>query len=541
MARAIYSKIAAHARTNGLDTMPDLPGFAAQRQAEYVRDTTASHRKERGQVFTPPEIARFMAGLFSHMPKQLRLLDPGAGAGLLSAAVCERVLQQHSPRQLFIHAFEPEQALAEILRGNLEHCKQALAEAGHALTFTIEQEDFIAVASPHLEPGLFKPSISDDFDAVIMNPPYFKLRKDSEHAKLMGRVVHGQPNAYALFLTLGACLLKPDGEMVAITPRSFCNGLYFRGFRRWFFERMALEHIHLFESRTDTFKDSGVLQESVITKTRKLGIPSEQVQITGSFGRDIPEPLQCQVLPHASVVDNSCGERLVKIPVSEEDCRVMRLLEDLPQRFEETGLCISTGPVVTFRATDLILRERNGQTVVPLLMPHNIKPYRTEWPVKRKQHPVYIIDNEQSRKRKLLIPTKNYVVLKRFSAKEEKRRLTAACLLGREQDVSRIGLENHLNYVYLADRELTEDETFGVAALFNSVLLDQYFRILSGNTQVNATEIRNLHFPSLETLAGIGQQVRRLPEKESDIIEQIIVEALGVADSLVEHLVGEAV
>ncbi len=520
--------------------MLSLLDDSAQRQAAYLQDTTSAYRKGRGQVFTPPEIARFMAGLFSLVPEQLHLLDPGAGAGMLSVAVCEQVLQQRSPRQLFIHAFELEQALAEILRSNLEHCKQVLAEAGHTLTFTVEQEDFIAVASPHLEASLFKPSISDDFDAVIMNPPYFKLRKDSEHAKLMQRVVHGQPNAYAFFLTLGARLLKPDGELVAITPRSFCNGLYFRGFRRWFFERMSLEHIHLFESRTDTFKDSGVLQESVITKARKLGSPSGQVQITGSFGRDIPEHLQCQTLPHASVVDNSCGEHLVKIPVSEDDCKIMRLLEALPQRFQETGLRISTGPVVTFRATDLILRARNGQTVVPLLMPHNIKPYRTEWPVTRKQHPVYIIDNEQSRKRKLLVPTKNYVVLKRFSAKEEKRRLTAACLLRREQEAAYIGLENHLNYVYLADRELSEDETFGVAALFNSVLLDRYFRILSGNTQVNATEIRNLHFPSLETLASIGRQVKKLPGKQADTIERIVIESLGVTNSLMEHLAGEA-
>ena len=522
--------------------MPSLPDHAAQRQLKYLEDTTPSYRKGQGQIFTPPEIGQFMAGLFSRVPKQFRLLDPGAGAGVLSVAVCERVLQQSTPRQLFIHAFEPESTLAEILRGNLEHCKQTLAKAGHSLAFSVVQEDFIAAASPHLEePGtLLKPTIPDDFDAVIMNPPYFKLRKDSEHAKLMGRVVHGQPNAYAFFLTLGARLLKPDGELVAITPRSFCNGLYFRGFRRWFFERMSLEAIHLFESRTDIFKDSGVLQESVITKSRKLGTPSKQVRITGSFGKDMPKRLQCQMLPHASIVDNSCGEQLVKIPASDDDCKIMRLLEAIPQRFEETGLRISTGHVVTFRATDLILQEHNGEPVVPLLMPHNIKPYRVEWPVTRKQHPVYIIDNEQSRKRKLLVPTRNCVVLKRFSSKEEKRRLTATCLLGREQEASRIGLENHLNYVYLADRELTENETFGVAALFNSVLLDRYFRILSGNTQVNATEIRNLHFPSLEQLADIGQRVRNLPDKQPDTIERIIVETLGINNSLVEYLVGEA-
>jgi len=160
-------------------------------------------------------------------------------------------------------------------------------------------------------------------------------------------------------------------------------------------------------------------------------------------------------------------------------------------------------------------------------MPHNIKPYRTQWPVQRKHHPVYIIDCEAARKRKLLIPVKNYVILKRFSAKEERRRLTAGCLLRAEQETERIGLENHLNYVYHADRELSEDETFGVAALFNSVLLDRYFRILSGNTQVNATEIRNLHFPSLATLAAIGRDVRALPDRNGAVVERIVVAHLS--------------
>jgi adenine-specific DNA-methyltransferase len=517
--------------------MASLTDSAARRQAEYLARTTSAYRKGRGQVFTPPDIARFMAGLLQRMPSRFRLLDPGAGAGLLSVAVCERLLRRFSPRQLYIHAFEPEQALAAILRANLEQCKRALSEAGHDLSFTVDQNDFIAVASAHLEePGLFKPAIADDFDAAVMNPPYCKLRKDSRQARLMERVVHGQPNAYAFFLTLGARLLKPGGELVAITPRSFCNGLYFRGFRRWFFDRMSLERLHLFESRTEAFKESDVLQESVITKARKLGMPSQEVRISSSLGKSIPSELPCSSLPYPSIVDDSCGQRLVKIPVSDLDCRVMRALETLPRRFEDTGLRISTGPVVTFRATDLILHEQNGQSVVPLLMSHNVKPYRTEWPIARKRHPLYMIDNERSRGRKLLLPTRNCVILKRFSAKEEKRRLTAACLLRREQHAPCIGLENHLNYIHLAYRELTEHEVFGVAALLNSMLLDRYFRILSGNTQVNATDIRNVPFPSLEVLGRVGKAARAVYLERPEAIEPIIAGALGITNSLVEDL-----
>jgi adenine-specific DNA-methyltransferase len=122
-----------------------------------------------------------------------------------------------------------------------------------------------------------------------MNPPYFKVSKASPYARVMDDVVHGQPNIYAFFLAAGAQMLRPGGEMVAITPRSFCNGLYFRGFRHWFFDRMALDHIHLFESRTETFRD--VLQESLITASHRLGRQSSTVTVTTSYGLDLRAPL----------------------------------------------------------------------------------------------------------------------------------------------------------------------------------------------------------------------------------------------------------
>ena len=110
----------------------------------------------------------------------------------------------------------------------------------------------------------------EEFDAVIMNPPYFKIGADSAHALAMGDAFQGQTNIYMLFMARAAELLRPNGELVAITPRSFCNGLYFRNFRRWFFSRMALRHVHLFECRRSTFDN--VLQESVITHTQRLGV-----------------------------------------------------------------------------------------------------------------------------------------------------------------------------------------------------------------------------------------------------------------------------
>src|SRR5262245_40205573 len=59
-----------------------------------------------GQVFTPPEISRFMAGLISTASKDLRVLDPGAGIGGLSAAICENILKRNARRSIELHLFE---------------------------------------------------------------------------------------------------------------------------------------------------------------------------------------------------------------------------------------------------------------------------------------------------------------------------------------------------------------------------------------------------------------------------------------------------
>jgi len=138
--------------------------------------------------------------------------------------------------------------------------------------------------------------------------------------------------------------------------------------------------------------------------------------------------------------------------------------------------------------------------------------------------------------RGLLLPSRNYLLLRRFTAKEERRRLTASCFLQRDFPSEQVALENHLNYVYHASRELSEDETFGLAALFNSFLLDRYFRTLSGNTQVNATELRTMPLPDLESVARIGRKVRRLKDLSPSKTEAAVLDVLRVNGPVRQHL-----
>jgi adenine-specific DNA-methyltransferase len=522
------------ARATGTATGPLLT-HALDVQTKYERQTSPDGRKKRGQFFTPPEVCAFMASLFSPKPPAtFRLLDPGAGVGSLTAAICDRFLNLRSSRHLEIHLFENDSEVLPFLRKTIDHCAEMLNEHGHSTTYEIHAKDFIldAAATIFGPPSLFIDSAEwGEFDAVIMNPPYFKVGKASPYARVMEDVVHGQPNIYAFFLAAAAQMLRPGGELVAITPRSFCNGLYFRGFRRWFFGKMALDHIHLFESRTETFRD--VLQESLVTASHRLGKPSASVTVSTSYGLNI-HAAKSATLPVAKVIDDSCGHANVRIPASVEDQAIAEVVESWAHRFPELRLRISTGPVVMFRAAEFLLPQPDGKSSAPLLSVANVKPFQTEWPVIRKKHPTAFKVCPDSQR--LLLPTQNYVLLRRFSAKEERRRLTASCFIASEVPQPFVALENHLNYVYHAERELTLDEVHGLAALFNSALLDRYFRTISGNTQVNATEIRSMKFPTLPAVAGIGRRVRELASLDSDAVELIVLRELGIDGDISTHL-----
>ncbi|HET8852349.1 MAG TPA: hypothetical protein VFN02_07475, partial [Ktedonobacteraceae bacterium] len=96
-----------------------------------------------------------------------------------------------------------------------------------------------------------------------------------------------------------------------------------------------------------------------------------------------------------------------------------------------------------------------------------------------------------------------------------------------------------LNYVYRPGGTLSYEDAIGIAAFLNSTLVDRYFRITNGNTQVNATELRKLPLPSWERLTRIGERVAHLQDKQDfDAMERIIMEELAeVLAEIPEHMI----
>jgi len=192
------------------------------------------------------------------------------------------------------------------------------------------------------------------------------------------------------------------------------------------------------------------------------------------------------------------------------------------------GLKVSTGPVVAFRSKKHI-RKAASTNSVPLLWMQHVKSMCVTWPLEGMRKPQYIVNNRGSRY--LLVPNRNYVLLRRFSAKEEARRLVAAPYERTLIDADLIGLENHLNYIYRVDGELTSDEAWGLAVLLNSRLLDLYFRTINGNTQVSATELRRLPLPDLKVIKRLGRIAHRSSNSSCDA-DRILYAAIKLPETV---------
>jgi len=448
-----------------------------------------------GQFMTPAPVARFMASLFP--PTTLRtcsLLDAGAGVGALSCAFLDRLTsaEKLNFQNVEVEAYE----IDNNLRAHLETTLASYA-GRLPVTYKISSGDFIWEASCKWFQG------SRPFSHAILNPPYKKINSASEHRLILRRVRIETVNLYSAFVALSLALMQSGGQLVAILPRSFCNGPYYRPFRQFLLNHAALRHMHLFASRTKAFKDDAVLQENVIIRLERDG---RQGDVTVSHSTDSSfADLSTHEQPFDRIVFPDDPEYFIHVPTS----LGRNAFEQAPGvRFSlgEIGIGVSTGPVVDFRLEQHI-QQKPSRGTVPLLYPGHFVDHATQWPRDGMKRGNAIKLNADTKK--WLYPNGFYTVARRFSAKEERRRIVASVVTPAAfPEAPMLGFENHLNVFHEDKRGLPENLAHGLAAFLNTTAVDDHFRGFNGHTQVNATDLRMMKYPSRQALMAFGKWAR---------------------------------
>ncbi|MGH9533174.1 MAG: N-6 DNA methylase [Terriglobales bacterium] len=512
-----------HPDTIESDQAPDL-GLLHQVEAlgaEHSALAAKNKKKNLGQFFTPPSIARFMASMISCEAPVVSVLDPGAGTGMLLAACVQALCSRaKKPKEIRVAAYEMDEALMPRLAQTVLLCRQECDRADVRFWAELRLTDFIERSVENIHEGLFSAVPASRYQVAILNPPYRKIHSSSRSRALLKRVSMETSNLYTAFLALVVMQLSSDGEMIAITPRSFCNGTYFTPFRKFLLKNAVLTHLHVFESRGHAFKDEEVLQENVVFRASKQRKVSGDVRISSSLGpADIPRSFR--VVPADRIVHRDDAAHFIHIPQREDDEHVASRMKELRASLRDLGVEVSTGRVVDFRAR-AFLRRNSEPGTAPLIYPVHFQAGGVSWPKNtRKPNAIVVAARTQG----LLVPNHTYVLVKRFSAKEEKRRLVAVIHSPNQVPGSQVGFENHLNYFHANEGGLPPLLAAGLAAFLNSSMVDRYFRQFNGHTQVNASDLRSLPYPTKTQLERMGK--RALGATGQHAIDRVVDEELA--------------
>lgn len=475
---------------------------AIERTRLQLTKTTAAHKKSQlGQFLTPANTARFMAGLFRPTSETgCRLLDPGAGIGSLSCAFLERCQAGgFSFKSIDVAAYE----LDNSLHGDLERSLQSYTQIP-GFTYKIVDGDFIEEAVTRIQ---FR---YGNFTHAILNPPYKKISSNSRDRSLLRHVGIETVNLYSAFTALAIALMTPGGQVVAIIPRSFCNGPYYRPFRDFILKRAAIHHIHLFASRDKAFKDDDVLQENVVIFMERDG---QQKNVTISTSTDSTfKDITTYIHPFDRIVLPDDPEQFIHVPTSVNHSTI-ELSSAIRYSLNDIGVKVSTGPVVDFRVKEH-LRAMPEPDTVPLLYPGHFSEQHIDWPKQGFKKPNAIQRHHETEK--WLYPNGFYCIVRRFSSKEEKRRIVASVVRPDAfQNTTALGFENHLNVFHENKHGLPEALAYGLAMFLNTTAIDEHFRRFNGHTQVNATDLRLIKYPSRNTLTTLGEWAMRQKTKLS--------------------------
>lgn len=439
-------------------------------------------RSKLGQFMTPGTIASRMAAMFGPLPDKVILLDAGAGMGALTAAfVTEACRRYQRPSSIDVTVYEIDKQLADILKETLSVCSEMCSEAGISFKYRIIHDDYILCSADTYSKDQNK------FNCAILNPPYGKINSNSQWRMALRSMGIETVNFYTAFVGIAIKQMVENGEIVAITPRSFCNGSYYEPFRRLMLQETALISLYVFESRRTAFRDDDVLQEHLIYKIRKSS-PQKGVMLSSDKTEE-------QEVPFSNIVKPTDPHAFIRLPINNNE--LCSRIHSLPCTLTDLGINVSTGRVVDFRAKEQ-LRKMPSKNTVPLIYPSHFDNGKISGAIPNFKKYNALADNEKTAS--LIVPKGIYVLIKRFSAKEEKRRLVAAVY-----DGDRVGFENHLNYFHCHGKGLSSKFAYGLCAFLNSQIIDEYFRVFSGHTQVNATDLRNLHYPTKEQIEALAE------------------------------------
>lgn len=483
----------------------------------YAMLIGADRRKALSAYFTPPALARAAidaAEAFILARPDGLVLDPACGGGSFLVPIAEHLIRRKASGK------KPtkEQCAAVLLRMRGLEIDPGLATLSESLLTGMLAREFgykrprastvVKVADTLTD------AIDERFDLIVGNPPYGKVGRGADAAVLAragSANIGGHTNLYGLFLLRSLDWLRPGGGLVFIVPTSFVAGPYFSGLRREILARAQVTRIDHHEQREDLF--IGAVQDVCLVVLQRRTLSREQVDSPYQLGW-----IDVDGARHDLGTANAApGGEPWTLPV-----RTGAIATTNPQQavaparsyvLADFGYRLRVGKVVPTRERDRLLPKRS-KTSLPLVWASDVRPDGS-FAFATARRPTVCPWYEPPTVAPSYATRVGSVLVQRTSNRDQPRRLNAAA-------VSATFLAAHAKRGFVAENHviILEVATEGpavspaaLAALLNSVVLNQRFSAVAGSFSVSAKLLSRLALPDPELLRSHDFNDPRSEEK----------------------------
>ncbi|RMG26995.1 MAG: hypothetical protein D6732_20605, partial [Methanobacteriota archaeon] len=523
--------------------------------AEEISSTrTQAYKSKYSQYFTPRKLTDFILNNCNIESPPRSFLDPAAGVGNLLVSLIifcvEKFSDFYKGRTIATTAYEIDKTLEQPLRDSLMVLKKYLKENYDCqLNFSIFIEDFVdsSIAllerKKSLEPYLQDTSDNGEFEAIILNPPYKKIKNNHPRLEKIKKLTGGHNNLYTAFLGLCKNLLSKNGYLIGIVPRSFTNGFYFKDFREKFLKDNALLKIFVVEERDEAFSKDQVLQENIVIFTQKKITATSVIVETISINHSVQSLFKEQI-PYENVILPE--DSLICIPSTKSQVDSLLKRPSNSKSLKDLLLTVSTGQVVQHRTRKWLINpqsdhhfhllEQFGKQPIdayPLILANHIFPLKLNFPRKNLKKKVQFLKKDYTKYR---VPVGTYLLIRRMSTKEDNTRLI--CTLITKEDfphIQYITFDNKINFIDLNAK--SKKFALGLLYYLNSNYVDNYIRAINGSTQINSTDFKYLPFPDSMTLEKLGE----IPPDQQLRINELIASWNCLKKHEINQLVNDAI
>lgn len=512
--------------------------LACRNTNKLIRNKSKSENVRLGRLFTKKETAKIMVGMFrlEKDRKAYTILDPGAGTGILSAALIERICREvPACKNIFLTCYENDPVFLPVLLDNLERLrKKARHDFDVRLLFTVYEENYLLSAKDHYTVTYFE-SAEDTYDLIVCHPPMDLCDKTSDEAQSVSGVTRTKIRLCYLFAETALHHMEKDGQAVFVLPTELASADALSAFRATLEEAVAVSSMHLFVGKAKN-KDRAVpLRKNMILALSK-GQKPETVAISVSpEGASSAGIEKLPPLPYRFIVHEKDGK--LTLPKSTEDAKIVRFIENFSDTLGSLGLKMYTGLILDSRCRELIFNDE-GDGVIPLIRPYcltegivrfpgTVQTPTSPFPIKQKQQ--YLAPDAKC----LMQKNKNLLMIKRVPAKSDGRLVNAAIYLASSQPKYQyIATHNKITFIDMKDKnkEMDARVVFGLYALLNSTIYDRYLSIVSKSKQINAKEFKDLPLPPMHLIENIG--MRLLDTRSTSVTEcdAIVNKTLHIID-----------